>query len=82
MKVAHMAEAHNLPVTSHGIHDVHVHLLAAVPNSSYLEEHGFGIEKFMTKPLVVEDGMAIASDTPGHGVALDKEKLGPYLVED
>jgi L-alanine-DL-glutamate epimerase-like enolase superfamily enzyme len=82
MKVAHMAEASNLPVTSHGIHDVHVHLLAAVPNSSYLEEHGFGIEKFMAKPLTVEDGMAIAPNTPGHGVVLDKEKLRPYLVED
>ena len=25
MKVAHLAEAHNLPVTSHGAHDLHVH---------------------------------------------------------
>ena len=40
MKVAHLAEAHNLPVTTHGVHDLHVHLLAAVPNASYLEAHG------------------------------------------
>ena len=31
MKVAHLAEAFNLPVTSHGAHDITVHLLAAVP---------------------------------------------------
>ncbi len=31
MKIAHLAEAFNLPVTSHGAHDVTVHLLAAVP---------------------------------------------------
>jgi L-alanine-DL-glutamate epimerase-like enolase superfamily enzyme len=43
LKVAHVAEAHNLPVTSHGVHDLHVHLLAAVPNASYLEVHGFGL---------------------------------------
>src|SRR4029450_13310391 len=32
MKVCHLAEAFNLPVTSHGAHDLTVHLLAAVPN--------------------------------------------------
>ena len=29
MKIAHLAEAHGLPVTSHGVHDLHIHLLAA-----------------------------------------------------
>ena len=43
MKVAHLAEAHNLPVTSHGAHNLTVHLLAACPNRSYLEAHGFGL---------------------------------------
>jgi L-alanine-DL-glutamate epimerase-like enolase superfamily enzyme len=45
LKVAHLAEAHNLPVTTHGVHDLHVHCLAAVPNASYLEAHGFGLER-------------------------------------
>ena len=31
MRVARLAEAHHLPVTSHGVHELHVHLLAAVP---------------------------------------------------
>ena len=34
MKIARLAEAFNLPVTSHGAHDVSVHLLAACPNRS------------------------------------------------
>ena len=42
MKIARLAEAFNLPVTSHGAHDVTVPLLAACPNRSYLEAHGFG----------------------------------------
>ena len=45
LKIAHLAEAFNLPVTSHGAHDVTVHLLAACPNRSYLEAHGFGLER-------------------------------------
>lgn len=71
LKVAHLAEAHNLPVTSHGVHDLHVHLLAAVPNASYLEAHGFGLERFMATPLTIAEGYAIAPDRPGHGVVLD-----------
>jgi hypothetical protein len=31
MQVAKMAQAHNLPIASHGVHDLHVHLLAASP---------------------------------------------------
>lgn len=36
LRVAHLAEAANLSVTIHGLEDLHVHLLAAVPNRSYL----------------------------------------------
>jgi hypothetical protein len=45
-----LAEAHNLLVTSHGVHDLHVQTLAAVPNASNLEGHGFGLEKYITHP--------------------------------
>jgi L-alanine-DL-glutamate epimerase-like enolase superfamily enzyme len=79
-KVAHLAEAHNLPVTSHGVHDLHVHLLAAVPNKSYLEAHGFGLERFIEHPLVIEDGFALAPDRPGHGVTFDGAGLEPWRV--
>lgn len=78
MKVAHLAEAHGLPVTSHGVHDLHVHLLAAVPNKSYLEVHGFGLERFIEQPMILEEGRARAPDRPGHGVAFDWTELERY----
>ncbi|TNC14329.1 mandelate racemase/muconate lactonizing enzyme family protein [Methylobacterium terricola] len=71
MKIAHLAEAFNLPVTSHGAHDVTVHLLAACPNRSYLEAHGFGLDAYLAEPLAIEDGFAVAPDRPGHGIAFD-----------
>jgi L-alanine-DL-glutamate epimerase-like enolase superfamily enzyme len=77
MKVCHLAEAFNLPVTSHGAHDVTVHLLAAVPNRSYLEAHGFGLDRFIAEPLAIEDGMAVAPDRPGHGIEFDWKALDP-----
>ncbi|MFL4989798.1 MAG: mandelate racemase/muconate lactonizing enzyme family protein [Microvirga sp.] len=75
MKIAHLAEAFNLPVTSHGAHDVTVHLLAACPNRSYLEAHGFGLERYIAEPLEIQDGFALAPDRPGHGIAFDWKGL-------
>jgi L-alanine-DL-glutamate epimerase-like enolase superfamily enzyme len=80
MKVCHLAEAFNLPVTSHGAHDVTVHLLAAVPNRSYLEAHGFGLDRYIESPLQIQEGHAIAPDRPGHGVGFDWTALAPLRV--
>jgi L-alanine-DL-glutamate epimerase-like enolase superfamily enzyme len=75
MKIAHLAEAFNLPVTSHGAHDVTVHLLAAVPNGAYLEAHGFGLDRYIAEPLRLENGLAVAPSRPGHGIAFDWKGL-------
>ena len=80
MKIARLAEAHGLPVTSHGVHDVHVHLLAAAPNAAYLEVHRLGPERFMAQPLQLQDGMTIAPDRPGHGIEFDWAALDAYRV--
>ena len=71
LKVAHLAELFGLPCTSHGAHDITVHMLAAVPNRSFLEVHGFGLERYILDPLIITEGNAIAPDRPGHGVRFD-----------
>jgi L-alanine-DL-glutamate epimerase-like enolase superfamily enzyme len=75
MKIAHLAEAFNLPLTTHGAHDVTVHLLAACPNRSFLEAHGFGLERYIAEPLLIKEGLAIAPDRSGHGIAFDWKGL-------
>ena len=75
LKVAHLAETCNLPITTHGVHDLQVHLLAAIPNSSYLEAHGFGLDRFIKHPLHIKDGAAIAPDRAGHGVEFHWDAL-------
>ena len=79
-KIAALAEAHGLPVTSHGVHDLHVHVLAAAPNASYLEIHGFGLERFIEEPLTVRDGQVVAPGRPGHGIVFDRERLGAFAL--
>lgn len=75
MKVARIAEAANLPVTSHGAHDITVHCLAACANRSYLEAHGFGLDQYIADPLTIDNGFAIAPDRPGHGIRFDWDRL-------
>lgn len=70
-KIAALAEAHNLPVTSHGVHDLTVQALAAAPNRTFMEAHGFGLDAYLLEPMRIEDGFAIAPERPGHGVDLD-----------
>lgn len=80
MKIARLAEAHGLPVISHGAHDVHVHCMAACPNAAYLEWHAFGLDDYMEDPLLVNEGFADAPDRPGHGIEFDWDKLGAHAV--
>jgi len=80
VKVAHLAESFNLPLTSHGAHDITVHLLAAAPNRSYLEAHGFGLDRYVAHPLLIVEGNAIAPDRPGHGVEFDWKALETLSV--
>lgn len=75
MKVAHLAEAHNRNVTTHGIQEMHVSLLAAIPNASLLEIHAFRLDEFLVHQLEIVDGYAYASDRPGHGVEIDWERI-------
>ncbi len=81
MRVAKLAYAHNLQVTSHGVHELHLHLLAAIPNASFLEVHSFGLERFLKNPPLLKDGVMCAPDTPGHGVVFDWKRLQDYEVQ-
>lgn len=79
-KICALAEARNLPVTSHGAHDITVHLLAAAPNRTYMEMHGFSLDRFLADPLRVVDGHVTTPERPGHGMELDWDRLEAHRV--
>jgi L-alanine-DL-glutamate epimerase-like enolase superfamily enzyme len=81
LKVAHLAQAYNLPLCTHGMQELHVSLLSAQPNAEYLEVHSFPIDRYTTRPLVVENGLAIAPNTPGTGVIFDMNQLNKYQIQ-
>ncbi|WP_408008333.1 mandelate racemase/muconate lactonizing enzyme family protein [Pseudalkalibacillus sp. A8] len=81
LKVANLAFVHNLPVCTHGMQELHVSLMSAMPHASYLEVHSFPIDQYTTRPLVIENGRAVAPDTPGTGVEFVGDLLGEYKVK-
>jgi L-alanine-DL-glutamate epimerase-like enolase superfamily enzyme len=72
MKVAGMAEAFNLPVVSHLIPEVHLHLVAAVRNGEIVEYMPWTRPLF-DNPPVPEKGMLTVPSAPGLGLAFTRE---------
>lgn len=77
LRAAKLAEPLGIPVCSHGMQELHVSLVPAVPNAGWLEVHAFQIDRYTLRPLVVVDGRAVAPDEPGSGVRFDWDKLAP-----
>ncbi len=80
MKIAKFAEICNLPIVSHGVHELHIHLLAACSNSSFMEFHAWRLDDFITGKLKVVDGYSPIPETPGHGIKFDWDKLKSFRI--
>ena len=84
MKVAALAQAHDLPIAPHGNQDVHVHLVSAIPNGLTVEYYRGSTDpmwgKMFKETLQVHDGHVSPPDRPGLGIELDDEALAPYRV--
>jgi L-alanine-DL-glutamate epimerase-like enolase superfamily enzyme len=79
MKVAGMAEAFNVPVVSHLIPEIHVHLVAAVPNGLTVEYMPWTLRLYEETPAI-EGGRLLVPKKPGLGLAFDLAALKRYQV--
>ncbi len=72
MKIAGMAEAFNMPVVSHLIPEVHVHLIAAIPNGEIVEYMPW-TRRLFDRCALPEKGMMTVPAEPGLGLTFTKE---------
>jgi len=79
MKVAGMAEAFNLPVVSHLVPEMHVHLVAAIPNGLTVEYMPWTLRLFEETPAI-EHGQLVVPKKPGLGLAFDQATVKRYQV--
>jgi L-talarate/galactarate dehydratase len=79
MKVAGMAEAFNLPVVSHLIPEIHVHLVAAIPNGLTVEYMPWTLRLYEETPAL-ERGQLVVPTKPGLGLTFDATALKRYQI--
>jgi L-alanine-DL-glutamate epimerase-like enolase superfamily enzyme len=79
LKVAGMAEAFNMPVVSHLIPEIHVHLVAAIPNGLTVEYMPWS-QRLWEETPAIEDGQLVVPHKPGLGLAFDREAIERYQI--
>lgn len=85
MKVAAMAQAHDLDIAPHGDQNVHVHLVAAISNGLTVEYYRDSVDPMWRSMyrhtlMLNEDGTISPPDRPGFGIEPNDEALAPYRV--
>ena len=81
LKVAHMAEAFNVPVCPHFLMELHVSLVCAIPNAPWLE-YIPQLEDITHTGMQMIDGHAIPSKDPGIGIDWDWAELERRSIPD
>lgn len=79
LKIAHLAEAHNMAICPHFLMELHVSLVCAVPNAPWLEY--IPQLEAVAAPMARDGGMAIAPDAPGLGIDWDLDRLSAQTVD-
>jgi D-arabinonate dehydratase len=84
-KCAHYAAAHHIPVAPHGDQEIHVHLVAAVPNGLIVEYYDNSLNRlkdamFRQQLEVNADGSISAPKRPGLGFDLNHAALEKFKV--
>lgn len=79
LKIAGMAQAFNLPVVSHLMPEIHVHLVAAIPNGLTVEYMPWSESLFEEVPEPVKGELTVPQK-PGLGLNFDRDTIRRYGV--
>lgn len=74
LKVAHAAEAFDIPVCPHFLMELHVSLVCAIQNGKYVE-YIPQLDEITGRRMKIEDGHAVAPSEPGLGIDWDRDAV-------
>lgn len=81
LKIAHAAEAFDIPVCPHFLMELHVSLVCAVQNGCYVE-YIPQLDQLTGKHMRIEDGQALAPDEPGIGIDWDWDAVKAMSIAE
>ena len=80
MKVAHLADAYNLSLSSHLWHELSISLVGAVSAGFMVEYAELIPADALTRAFQVVDGHIMVPEVPGHGVEVTPEAMKRFAV--
>jgi D-arabinonate dehydratase len=85
MRIAHFAGTRAVPVAPHWVPNLHVHLVAAVPNGLtveyfHLDEDVLNFERLVAEPLQPSGGCIPVPPGPGLGIVYDADAVKEFTV--
>ena len=75
LQVAKIAKKEGVKISSHGMQELHVSLVSSQTQTGWIEIHSFPIDQYTLRPLLLNEGRAIAPSRPGIGVEFNWKKL-------
>ncbi len=79
LKIAHMADCHNMQVSPHFVMELHLPLVAAISNGLFVE-YIPSLDPILTEPLRLVDGCFQVKEDPGLGISIDWQRLQRFKV--
>lgn len=81
LKVAHLAEAYNVPVCPHYLMELHVSLVCAIPNAPWLE-YIPQLDELTVSGMRMDNGQAYPSQQAGLGIDWDWDRIHSRQIRE
>jgi L-alanine-DL-glutamate epimerase-like enolase superfamily enzyme len=83
-RIAQTAASYGVTISPHWFHDLHVHLVASVPNGRFVEyfpdDQVLNFRRLINRQLEIEDGCILLPKQPGLGFEFDEQAVRKYAL--
>ena len=84
-RIAATAASYGTKLCPHWFHDLHVHLVASIPNGDFVEffpdSEVLNFRRLIDRQLQTSDGALVLPDAPGLGFDFDEEAISSFALE-